>query len=129
MLISSPQEMFELWSSYALSHKVILLHGELGAGKTHFTQGFASGLGIDSKKVQSPTYTYINIYDEKLLHIDMYRLQSSEDFITKGILDQLQHYEYIIIERPKFTEYYQDIIGITLHIEKISSTQRTIHVL
>ncbi|MBO7095090.1 tRNA (adenosine(37)-N6)-threonylcarbamoyltransferase complex ATPase subunit type 1 TsaE [bacterium] len=38
---------------------------------------------MDPKKVQSPTYTYVNVYDDKLLHIDMYRLETFKDLIEK----------------------------------------------
>lgn len=51
----------------------ILLHGELGAGKTTFVQGFAEGLGLKSRVV-SPTYALEQRYDDILSHIDLYRL-------------------------------------------------------
>jgi len=47
------------------------------------TKGFARGLGIDEKKVQSPTYAYINIYDERVLHLDMYRIKKYEELVEK----------------------------------------------
>jgi tRNA A37 threonylcarbamoyladenosine biosynthesis protein TsaE len=58
-------------------------------------------LGINPAQVQSPTYTYLNIYDNKLLHLDMYRLESFQQLIEKGILDQMNEYEYLLIEWPK----------------------------
>ena len=64
-------------------------------------KGFAEGIGIASEKVQSPTYAYLNIYDDKLLHIDMYRLDSLEEMIEKGILNQISEFEWIVIEWPK----------------------------
>lgn len=129
MLIHSPQEMFDLGKEYAHTHKKIALHGELWAGKTLFTKGFASGLGIDEKTIQSPTYTYINVYAEKLLHIDMYRLESAQDLIQKWIFDQIQNFDHIIIERPKFSELpmYQDFLHI--EIQKISEEKRKTDVL
>ncbi|MDR2540501.1 MAG: tRNA (adenosine(37)-N6)-threonylcarbamoyltransferase complex ATPase subunit type 1 TsaE [Candidatus Peribacteria bacterium] len=56
---------------------------------------------MNPEQVQSPTYTYLNIYDNKLLHLDMYRLESFEQLIEKGILDQMNEYNYILIEWPK----------------------------
>jgi tRNA threonylcarbamoyladenosine biosynthesis protein TsaE len=101
MHITSPEAMHQLGKELAQQHHIILLEGELGAGKTTFAKGFAEGLYINPKQVQSPTYTYLNIYDNKLLHLDMYRLESFDQLIEKGILDQIHSYEYLLIERPK----------------------------
>ena len=54
---------------------VVLLHGEMGAGKTVFAKGVAKGMGIFDE-VTSPTYAYMNDYDGRLFHYDCYRIQS-----------------------------------------------------
>lgn len=58
---------------------VLLLEGNLGAGKTTFTKGLAEGLGI-TRVIKSPTYTLIREYDEgrlPLYHMDVYRLEET----------------------------------------------------
>lgn len=60
---------------------VLLLSGELGAGKTVLVRGLAAGLGIDSREIQSPTYTLMREHyhgDRRLLHVDLYRLEPDE---------------------------------------------------
>ena len=57
---------------------VILLDGEMGAGKTVFAKGVARGLGIEDE-VTSPTYAYMNDYDGGLFHYDCYRIEWSEN--------------------------------------------------
>jgi tRNA threonylcarbamoyladenosine biosynthesis protein TsaE len=60
---------------------VVLLAGELGAGKTAFVRGLAEGLGIDPAEVTSPTFTLIQEYSGgrvPLYHVDLYRLKSIE---------------------------------------------------
>ncbi len=60
---------------------VILLYGELGAGKTAFVRGLARGLGGQSDEVSSPTFTLIQEYPSPrgtLYHVDLYRLEPSE---------------------------------------------------
>jgi len=127
--IHSPAEMHQLWIELSKSENILFLVGNLGSGKTTFTKWFAEWLWIDSKKVQSPTYTYVNVYDEKLLHIDMYRLETFEDLIEKWIMDLINEYEYILIEWPKWTEKLNLGWTKTLTITKTGDEEREIKLL
>ena len=118
IIINTPEEMFELWKKMAKDHKTILLKWDLWAGKTLFTKGFAKWLEIDENSVQSPTYTYLNSYDNKLLHIDMYRLENENEVWEKWINDQISQYDYITIERPKFIELLDIYEYTVVNIEK-----------
>ena len=70
---------------------VVALYGGLGAGKTAFTRGLASGLGIDFA-VSSPTFTIVNEYPGKipLFHFDMYRLENESELFDIGWDDYLE---------------------------------------
>lgn len=65
---------------------VVLLDGDMGAGKTVFAKGVARGLGID-EEVTSPTYAYMNDYDGKLFHYDCYRIETPEQAERLGLAD------------------------------------------
>lgn len=65
---------------------VVLLSGEMGAGKTVFCKGVARGLGI-TDEVLSPTYAYMNDYGGKLYHFDFYRLSCGAQAEALGLCD------------------------------------------
>ena len=67
---------------------VVILDGEMGAGKTVFTKGIALGLGIEDE-ILSPTYTYMNDYSGVLYHYDCSRLSSGAEAAALGLLDYL----------------------------------------
>ena len=88
-LSNSPNETFAFAQEYAKSLRagdVVLLDGEMGAGKTLFAKGVAQGLGID-EEVTSPTYAYMNDYDGRLFHYDCYRIESVEQAEALGLAD------------------------------------------
>ena len=75
---SSEGETFRWAEEYAKTlhpGDTVLLDGEMGAGKTAVAKGIAKGLGI-SEEVTSPTYAYINSYEDRLFHFDCYRITS-----------------------------------------------------
>ena len=127
--IHSPAEMHQLWIELSKSESALFLIGNLGSGKTTLTKWFAEWLWIDPKKVQSPTYTYVNVYDNKLLHIDMYRLETFEDLVEKWIMDLINEYEYILIEWPKWINNLNLSWTKTLTITKIWNEEREIELL
>ena len=105
----SPKETFELGKKIGLEAKageIICLDGDLGVGKTVFTQGFANGLGID-EAVNSPTFTIIQEYDEgrlPLYHFDVYRIGDPEEMYEIGYEDYFYGQGVCLIEWAKLIE-------------------------
>jgi tRNA threonylcarbamoyladenosine biosynthesis protein TsaE len=79
---------------------VLLLIGELGAGKTTFVQGLAEGLQIDPQRVSSPTFVLIHEHDGRLplYHIDAYRVQSAAELVEVGLEEYFEKPGVIVIE-------------------------------
>lgn len=67
----------------------VLLSGEMGAGKTAIAKGIAQGLGI-SEEVTSPTYAYINSYEDRLFHFDCYRVEDEAQAERLGFADYFE---------------------------------------
>ena len=69
---------------------VVLLIGELGAGKTTLAKGIVEGLGAAPQDdVSSPTFTLIHEYDERTYHLDLYRLETRREVDSLGLDDLL----------------------------------------
>jgi tRNA threonylcarbamoyladenosine biosynthesis protein TsaE len=86
------QALGEQWGRNAIPGLVIALSGDLGAGKTQLVKGIARGLGI-SARVQSPTFTLVNVYEGgrlKLFHLDLYRLDTPQQIAGAGLDDYLE---------------------------------------
>jgi tRNA threonylcarbamoyladenosine biosynthesis protein TsaE len=91
---SSPEETFQLGKKLAQHLKggeILLLTGELGAGKTVFVKGLASGMGIDAEEVTSPSFTLVNPHEGRLplYHLDLYRLTDGVAAAAAVDLDEL----------------------------------------
>ena len=107
-------------------YKKFLLKWDLWAGKTEFTKQLAKQLWISN--ITSPTYTYINNYQNKLLHWDFYRINSEQEFLNLWILDEIENFEYVCIEWPKFSHLYADEDWLEIEIKKLDENKREIEI-
>jgi tRNA threonylcarbamoyladenosine biosynthesis protein TsaE len=77
---------------------VVLLIGNLGAGKTTLAKGIAAGRGASPDEVSSPTFTLIHEYSPSLYHIDLYRLDESREVASLGLDDLFAGDALVLIE-------------------------------
>jgi len=79
---------------------VVVLAGDLGAGKTAFVQGFGRGLGI-TDRITSPTFTLVHVYDGGRLpvhHLDVYRLDQLSEALDLGLAEMLDQGGVVLVE-------------------------------
>lgn len=99
---SSEDETIELGRQLARElprHGVVLLIGDLGAGKTTLTKGIVEGLGVTSREeVTSPTFTLIHEYGDSVYHIDLYRLETQREVAGLGLDEMIDNGGLLLIE-------------------------------
>lgn len=99
----SPKDTFDIARELGIHAKagdVVCLIGELGVGKTLFSQGFAAGLGV-KESVNSPTFTIVQEYDDgriPLYHFDVYRIEDSDEMEEVGFTDMIYGEGVCLIE-------------------------------
>ncbi len=127
LISKSEKDTFNIAYNYAKTLNkgdVILLEGELGAGKTAFTKGVCKYFNIEG--VVSPTYSYLNVYGDLIYHYDCYRLSSGEDALRLGLTDYFNKDNIAIIE---WAENIKDVLPENVKkvkIEKIGKNKRRI---
>lgn len=102
--------------------EVILLNGDLGAGKTTFTKGLAKALGVQDT-VTSPTFTYVKEYDGrlKLYHFDMYRVGDADEVYELGLEEYFYKGGVVVVEWNKFDNIKNPIV---IDIKQVSDGVR-----
>ena len=112
----------------AAAGQVYCLYGDLGVGKTVFTQGFAAGLGIKGP-VSSPTFAIVNYYrgPRPFAHFDLYRIHTENDLAAAGFYDYLDMGAVVACE---WSENCAELLAlenpIKIHIERVDETTRKI---
>jgi tRNA threonylcarbamoyladenosine biosynthesis protein TsaE len=136
---SSAEETVLLGKQFAKeslhSGSLVLLRGDLGAGKTQFAKGIAKIFGLHEEDISSPTYSLVNEYDissggiKKLFHLDCFRFEKPEELIELGVEEYLYPKDAVtIIEWPERIEAFLPAQRVEVLIEILSQDKRRISI-
>src|SRR6266496_4580591 len=129
----SPEETIALGRelrSLLAPPKLVLLRGDLGAGKTTLVKGIAEGFEAASQEdVTSPTFTLIHEYrgpSATLFHIDLYRVETQRELETLGLADLTTENSVLLIEWGEKFERFQNERDVEIMLERVSEDERRI---
>lgn len=129
----SPEETIELGRRLAREVGppcLVLLEGELGAGKTTLIKGLVAGLGAASEdEVSSPSFTLVHEYgspESKVYHADLYRVEGAQEISTLGLEDLVEQQATVIVEWGKKLEGSGLTPDVEIHLEYITPDERRI---
>ena len=108
---------------------LILLSGDLGAGKTTLTKGIAAGLGAAREDdVTSPTFTLVHKYEgsTRVYHVDLYRIEDLHDLETLGLEDIFAEQAVVIVEWPERMKLRTDWPIVRIQLEHVAEDTRKI---
>ena len=108
---------------------VVLLEGELGAGKTTLVRGIVSGIeGANSEEVSSPTFTLIHDYGAGVFHIDLYRLEGEREIEALGLDEIFENGRLILVEWGSKLGMLTPECYTTIQIESKDQQERVLHI-
>lgn len=133
-LSQSAEETMHIGKALAkqCSHpKILCLSGDLGSGKTTLIKGMVGELtGINPDEILSPTFTTYQVYEAKnpVVHFDLYRLRSPEEFCFLGLEEYLDGSMHALIEWPEKIASLLPKHCMHIQINYLTETVREIHV-
>src|SRR3954454_3975614 len=132
-LTHSPEETIRLGlqlAQFLSPPKIVVLTGDLGAGKTTIIKGIAEGFKAESQEnVTSPTFTLIHEYrgpSVSIYHIDLYRVDSQRQLETLGIEDLRDERSLILIEWGEKFERFHSEADAEIRIERLGENDRKV---
>jgi len=132
VITSSPEETTALGRELAAALKppaLVLLSGELGAGKTTLVKGIVSGLGLAREEdVTSPSFVFVHVYGNgvRLYHVDLYRIEQTAELETLGVEDFLTEKAVVVVEWAERLKLPALRPALRVQMEAVSDSERRI---
>ncbi len=132
MLITTLEELEPFAASLINTYpniRVILLRGNLGAGKTAFTKAFCKIMGVTTE-VSSPTFALVQEYQGKapIYHFDLYRIKNEDELFGIGFEEYFKEEGYKLIEWPDIALNLIDDDFITINFDVLENNHRVLSI-
>jgi len=111
------------------SRAVVLLIGELGAGKTTLAKGIVHGLGAgEPDDVSSPTFTLVHEYGEgpRVYHVDLYRISTAQELDSVGVDELLDRDAVVLVEWGERFPHLWPADRIEIHLRRLDDDRREV---
>jgi tRNA threonylcarbamoyladenosine biosynthesis protein TsaE len=134
VITSSPEQTTALGRQLAAELKppaLVLLYGDLGAGKTTLVKGIVSGLGLAAEEdVTSPSFVFVHAFRNhtRLYHVDLYRIEQAAELDTLGLDDLLAEQAVVVVEWAERLALPALAPAVRVYLEAVSDEQRRIRV-
>ena len=130
---NNEQETLDFAGKFAMELRggdIVLLDGDLGAGKTVFTKGLVSKLSNGKITAVSPTFVIVNVYDTvpQINHFDLYRISDSSELDAIGAEEYLYSNNVSVVEWPSRAVDIFPETAIKVYIEKLDNDKRLIKI-
>lgn len=131
---SSPEETLAFGRQLAAELKapaLVLLYGELGAGKTTLVKGIVSGLGLAAEQdVTSPSFVFVHVFTNhtRLYHVDLYRIEQPAELESLGLEDLLAERAIVLVEWAERLALPALQPALRVRLETVSDEKRRIRV-
>lgn len=134
VITSSPEQTAALGRELATALEppaLVLLYGDLGAGKTTLVKGIVSGLGLAAEgEVTSPSFVFVHAFRNhtRLYHVDLYRIEEPAELDTLGLDDLLAERAIVVVEWAERLTLPALAPAIRVHLDLVSDLERRIRV-
>ncbi len=134
VITSSPEETTALGRRLAAQLRapaLILLYGELGAGKTTLVKGIVSGMGLAAEEeITSPSFVFVHAYGNRarLYHVDLYRIEGAAELETLGVEDLMAEKAIVVVEWAERLKLPGLEAAVRVYLQTVSESQRRIRV-
>jgi tRNA threonylcarbamoyladenosine biosynthesis protein TsaE len=131
---SSPEQTVALGRQLATELEppaLVLLYGELGAGKTTLVKGIVSGLGLAAEEeVTSPSFVFVHTFRNqvRLYHVDLYRIEEPAELESLGLDDLLAEQAVVVVEWAERLALPALTPAVRVYLEAVADEQRRIRV-
>jgi tRNA threonylcarbamoyladenosine biosynthesis protein TsaE len=131
VITSSPEQTWQtgrVLGKLLTAGDTLCLYGELGAGKTNFAYGIAQGLEVKEQYITSPTFTFVNEYAGRVpfYHIDLYRINDSEELANIGFEEYLESDGVTVIEWAERAEEELPGENLSVYLSSLDEASREI---